>query len=106
MSNYSLVQFSDSTYYYFNAMLPVASHHLLTIAAFRIGLLTVTLYENADFTDMACTFYIPLLNITFDPSRHVFFRDRTKEYSLTIQGMVRFDYSTRYNVTVYSNKEV
>lgn len=49
---------------------------------------------------------IHLLNLTFDENLHQFWKNRDQKYSLTIQGMVRFDYANPYNVTVLSNKEV
>lgn len=66
MKDYSFIQFNDNMFYYFNTKLEIASHYLLTMAVFRIGQMTVTLYENDDYTDMMYTFYIPLLNLTFD----------------------------------------
>ncbi len=78
----------------------------MTIGAWRIGILTVTLYANDDLTDFKYSYPIKSLNLLLDENSHIFFIDHDQSYSLTIQGMIRADYSNLYNFTVRSNKEV
>jgi hypothetical protein len=77
----------------------------LTSAVFRLGLLTVTLYENDDFTNFKYSFKVPRLDLDFDENLHIFFKDRDQQYSLVIHGMIRVDFSNMYNFTVSSNKD-
>ena len=77
----------------------------MTAAVFRLGLLTVTLYENDDFTNFKYSFKVPRLDLDFDENLHIFFKDRDQQYSLVIHGMIRADFSNFYNFTVSSNKD-
>jgi len=77
----------------------------LTAAVFRLGLLTVTLYENDDFTNFKYSFKVPRLDLDFDETLHIFFKNRVQQYSVVIHGMIRADYSNLYNFTVSSNKD-
>ena len=48
----------------------------MTIAVMRLGLLTINLYENDDFTNFKYSFKVPRLNLDFDENLHIFFKDR------------------------------
>ena len=48
----------------------------MTAAVFRLGLLTVTLYENDDFTNFKYSFKVPRLNLDFNEDLHIFFKNR------------------------------
>lgn len=106
MKTYSFSQTNDNMFYYMDTNLMIESTYLVTAAVFRMSQLTVTLYENPDFCSLAFVFNVATLNLTFDEHLHNFFETREQQYSLTIQGMVRLDYSNLYNVTVLSNKAV
>ncbi len=105
MKQYSYNQSNDNSFYYFDAQLHITGSYLLTAAVFRLGLLTVTLYENDDFTNFKYSFKVPRLDLDFDEDLHVFFKNRDQQYSLVIHGMIRIDYSNMYNFTVSSNKD-
>ena len=71
-------------FYYFTTNLEVSSYYLVNIAAFRLGMMTVTLYGNDDFTNYQYDFNTTTMNMTFDENFHTFFTDRNKKYSLTL----------------------
>jgi len=78
----------------------------LTIAAFRIGVLTVTLFANDDFTNFKYSYPITTLNMLMDENMHIYFKDHDQSYSLVVHGMIRADFSNMYNFTISSNKEI
>jgi hypothetical protein len=86
--------------------LELTGSYLLTIAAWRVGLLTVTLFANDDFTNFKYSFPVHTLNLLFDEDMHIYFRDHDQQYSMMIHGMIRADFSNLYTFTVSSNKEV
>jgi len=93
-------------FYYFDMSLQIQGSYLLTIAAFRIGVLSVTLFANDDFTNFKYSYPITTLNMLMDENMHVYFKDHDQSYSLVVHGMIRADFSNMYNFTVSSNKEV
>ena len=92
-------------YYMLNQML-AAGQYMTTIVVLRLGLISLVIYENSDFTGYVADMSVANLNLTFNSELHPYFTDKDQKYSVTLQGKIRASYNDWYNYTVSSNKDV
>jgi hypothetical protein len=78
----------------------------------QMSAMKVILFNNTDFTNYAGQSRTTAsvfsegsggLNVTFDIATNEFFRNQTRSYSMILQGALRFDNSTFYNLTFETN---
>ena len=89
----------------------------MMLAIFQKGAFGINIYEYIDYSGFVINKRVVCitgdtsnqgggLNITFNERFDTFFKDRTQDYSAVIQGAVKFDDSTYYNLTFVTNLKI